>query len=50
MLNIEEVKEILNDEKISNEEALKIRDNLYGLAKISIEGYIEDNDIDVVKI
>ena len=42
MLNIEEVKEILNDENISDEEALEIRDNLYRLADISIEKYIED--------
>ncbi|GBE17376.1 hypothetical protein BMS3Abin15_01221 [bacterium BMS3Abin15] len=41
----EEVKEILNDENILDEEALEIRDNLYGLAEISIEKYIEFNNL-----
>lgn len=50
MLSIEKVKEILNDENISDKEALKIRDNLYGLAEIAIEDYIKEKKIKVEKI
>lgn len=42
MLSIEKVREILNDENISNEEILEIRDNLYGLAEIAIESYMKE--------
>ena len=42
MLSIEKVREILNDENISNKEILEIRDNLYGLAEIAIENYIKE--------
>ena len=37
MMSIEKVREILNDENISDEEIVDIRDNLYGLAEIAIE-------------
>lgn len=49
MLSVEKVKEILKNEKMSNEEALEIRNNLYGLAEVAIEKYIEDNKINVMK-
>lgn len=42
MLSIEKAKEILNDENISDEEILEIRDNLYGLAEIAIESYVKE--------
>ena len=42
MLSIEKVREILNDENISDEEVLEIRDNLHGLAEIAIESYIKE--------
>jgi hypothetical protein len=50
MLTIERVKELLNDENISDEEVLEIRDNLYGLAEIAIESYIKEKGIEAVKI
>ena len=50
MLSIEKVREILNDESISDEEIVEIRDNLYGLAEIAIEDYITKNSIKVNKI
>lgn len=37
MLNIKKVREILNDENMSDSEILEIRDNLYDLAEIAIE-------------
>lgn len=50
MMSIEKVREILNDENISDEEIIEIRDNLYGLAEIAIESYIKEKGIEVVKI
>jgi hypothetical protein len=44
MLSIEEVKKILNDENISDEEVLEIRDNLYGLAELAIDNYAKDKN------
>jgi hypothetical protein len=50
MLQIEKIREILNDENLSDEQILEIRDNLYELAEIAIESYIKEKGIKVVKI
>lgn len=50
MLSIEEIKKILNDENIPDEEVMEIRDNPYGLAEIAIENYIKEYNIKIEKI
>jgi len=50
MLQIEKVREILNDENMSDEEILEILDNLYGLTEIAIESYIKEKKVKAVKI
>lgn len=42
MLSVERVKELLNDPKISDEEAEKIRDEFYILAEVIFEKWMED--------
>lgn len=42
MLSVEKVKELLNDETISNEQAEKIRDDLYALGELIYEKWLED--------
>lgn len=42
MLSVERVKQLLNDPKISDEEAEKIRDELYLLSEIIFEKWLED--------
>ena len=42
MLSLEEVKKLLNDPKLTDEEVLEIRDQLYSLAEIIFEKYQED--------
>lgn len=44
MLNIEECREYLEDETLSDEEVLEIRNNLYSLAEIAIESYVKNKD------
>lgn len=50
MLSIKKVHEILNDNNISDEEVLEIRDDLYELAEIAIENYIKEKKNKVAKI
>ena len=42
MLSVEKVKELLNDDTISDEEAREIRDGLRDLAEIAYEKYHKD--------
>jgi len=42
MLSVERVKQLLNDPKISDEEAEKIRDEFHILAEMIFEKWIED--------
>ena len=44
------VKNILDDKNVSNDEILEIKGNLHVLAEIAIEEYIKDNNIDLIKI
>lgn len=50
MISIEEVKKILNDKNIPDEETLEIRNDLYELAEIAIENYIREKKNKVAKI
>lgn len=42
MLSVERVKELLNDPKISDEEAEKIRDEFYIFSEIIFDKWMED--------
>ena len=44
MLNLEHVKNILNDPAISDEEALEIRDHFYSLAEIVFEQWQQEKE------
>jgi len=44
MLSVEKVKELLNDDNISDEEAEAIRDGLRDLAEIAYEKYRQDKE------
>ncbi|ABC77911.1 hypothetical protein [Syntrophus aciditrophicus] len=46
MLNLEQVKKILNDPAISDSEALEIRDHLYSLAEIIFEQWQSQREND----
>lgn len=43
-LSIKEVRKILNNENISDEKILEIRDDLYELAEIAIKNYIKNKE------
>jgi hypothetical protein len=44
MLNLEQVKKLLNDPAISDEEALEIRDQFYSLAEIIFEQWQKEKE------
>lgn len=44
MLNLEQVKEILNDPDMSDDEAMEIRDHLYNLAELIFEKWQKDRE------
>ncbi len=43
MLSVEKCRELLNDETLTDEEVLKIRESLYGMAELILDFYFEDN-------
>lgn len=45
MISTQEIKFLLNDDTISDEDIIEIKDNLYGLAEIAIEQYLSDKII-----
>ena len=46
MLTLEQVKNLLNDPAISDEEALEIRDQFYSLAEIIFEQWQKEKESD----
>ena len=49
MISTEKCKRILNDPNLSDEEIKKIRDNLYQLAEIQIDSYLNKKGVDDVR-
>ena len=45
MLSVQKAKELLNDETISDEKAEKIRDDLYALAEIIFDKWLEEKHL-----
>ncbi len=50
MLSVEKVKELLNDDSISDEEAEAIRDGFRDLVEIIFEKYQQDKNSKIIKI
>ena len=50
MLSVEKVKELLNDDRISDEEPEAIRDGFRDLVEIIFEKYQQDKNSKIIKI